>query len=309
MKHKDEGWGWMLSLDFFFVGMGAGMLIIGGLVDLFIGEGRTTVLGNFIGPALMAIGPGFLTLELGRPTQAWRVFMNPKAILTVGAWVMSMTIGIGFMYASFGIEMLPWSNGFGFVRRLLAVACVIFGVVSAIYPGMLLGRHKARPFWNGPGIISLFFLSSLVTGAAGHSLCGLVMAAPTLSDVLRNLPLLIEGLLGLQLLLWGGYIWVKRSGGTTAEATATKRWISGDLSVAFKVGVILCGTLLPMVLVLMSGVVFQGIGAGLVVLGGLIMRMLVVHSGEERTWLPGEQKYRSRLPRGDEAFLKAWNKK
>jgi hypothetical protein len=49
------------------------------------------------------------------------------------------------------------------------------------------------------------------------------------------------------------------------------------------------------------------VGAVLVVLGGLLMRWMVVHAGEHRTWLPGEQNYLSRLPEGDEAFLKAWD--
>jgi hypothetical protein len=42
----------------------------------------------------------------------------------------------------------------------------------------------------------------------------------------------------------------------------------------------------------------------MVLFGGILMRHLVVYSGEDRTWLPGEQKYRSRLPVGDEEFIK-----
>jgi protein NrfD len=52
----------------------------------------------------------------------------------------------------------------------------------------------------------------------------------------------------------------------------------------------------------------QGIGALLVLVGGVVMRCLVVYAGEDRTWMPGEQKYRKRLPTGDEPFLKAWNR-
>jgi len=59
---------------------------------------------------------------------------------------------------------------------------------------------------------------------------------------------------------------------------------------------------------MMHSQTMQAIGALLILFGGVVMRCLVVYAGEDRTWLPGEKKYRGRLPLGDEAFLKAWNK-
>ena len=41
-----------------------------------------------------------------------------------------------------------------------------------------------------------------------------------------------------------------------------------------------------------------------VLAGGLVLRFLVVYS-DDRAFLPGEEKYLSRLPRGDEPFLAA----
>jgi formate-dependent nitrite reductase membrane component NrfD len=307
MKHKHEAWGWMLAVDFFFAGMGGGMLFITGMAELFFGNGMTSLLGNFIGPVCMGIGSGFLILELGRPFQSWRVFMNPKAILTVGAWTMSVAMAAGIAYASFGIDLFPWS-GWTWARKFLAAISAVTGLVVATYPGILLGRHKARPFWNGPGMMSLFMLSSLVTGVAAHILSGFVVAAP-MPDGLKGFSGLAAGLLGFQLLLWFGYIWVKASGTTESEAAAAQRWINGDLSGTFKGGFLLVGTLLPLILLLLPAGIYQGTGAIFVLVGGLIMRMLVVRSGEDRTWLPGEQKYRSRLPIGDEEFLKAWSGK
>ena len=116
-------------------------------------------------------------------------------------------------------------------------------------------------------------------------------------------------LLACQLLFWTGYIWVKRSGGTAPEAVAAEQWISGKFSGSFKGGFLLAGTLVPLVLVLVPASVAQAAGALLILAGGLLMRILVVYAGEERTWLPGEKRYKARLPGGDEAFLKAWNHK
>jgi len=317
MSHKHDGWGWMLAVDFFFAGMGGAMLVIAGIGDLFLGDGQTSVLGNFAGAVFIAVGACFLILELGRPFQAFRVFMNPKTILTFGAWNMTLAIIAGILFASFGITLLPWSKLI-LLRKFFAAFCLIFGLVVATYPGALLARNKARPFWNGPGIMVLFFLSSFITGMAGHILCGYIIGESSWfivngyivgsfsSLVLQDLPHLTAILLLFQLIFWSGYIWIKWSGSTEREAKAAQRWISGDLSASFKLGFILLGTIVPIVLLLFTNPVVHSVGACLALLGGMIMRYLVVRAGEDRTWLPGELKYRSRLPVGNEDFLKAW---
>jgi len=306
----------MLAVDFFFAGMGGGMLVLAGMIELFIGEARTSFLGNLLGPVFMGVGCGFLVLELGRPFQSWRVFMNPKAILTAGAWIMSLAMVAGLAYAAFGIdprwfgsESFRWQQDQYPVRKLLSVVCVITGLVVATYPGVLLARHKGRPFWVGPGLIPLFLLSSLATGSAAHFLSGFLIAPEALSPVWASLPSLAGGLLFFQLVLWLGYIYVKRTGATAAEAASAQKWIDGEHAGSFRYGFLFAGTLLPLILLLQPLPALKAAGAVLVLLGGVVMRCLVVHSGRDRTWLPGEQKYRGRLPHGDEAFLKAsWNR-
>lgn len=303
MSQKHDTWGWMLAVDFFFAGMGGAMICIAGLVDLFYDQVGVSLLGNFLGPICIGIGAGFLILELGRPFQSWRVFVNPKAILTFGAWNMLVAIVAGLLLASFGLAQVPWQSSIGF-RKLLAVICVITGLVVATYPGVLLGRHKSRPFWVGPGLMSLFLLSSLVTGLAAHLLCGLTttVTAGILPDIFRWIA---AGLLVLQLALWLGYVLIKKTGTTRLEAEAASRWLDGDLAGLFKYGFLLTGTLVPLILLLWS-MSFVSVGSALILLGGLLMRWLTVSAGEDRTWIPGEQLYRSRLPKGNEDFLRAW---
>lgn len=307
MKHQEEGWGWMLAADFFFAGMGGGMLLLAGIIDFLQGEGHTSILGNFCGPICIGLGACFLILELGRPFQAWRVFMNPKAILTVGAWTMTIAIGAGLIYASFGLKMLPWSD-WVLLRKLAALGCIVTGLVVATYPGVLLGRHKSRPFWNGPGMMVLFLLSSLITGGAAHILSAVLIPAPAVEN-LSGLALLVAFLLAFQFLFWLGYLWVKVTGTTAREAKAALRWVKGDVSGKFKYGFLLAGTLVPLVLLLFLGKAPIALGAVLALAGGLLMRTMVVSGGQDRTWLPGEEKYRARLPLGHEEFLKAWNTK
>lgn len=301
MSNKHQTWGWMLAVDFFFAGMGGAMLVIVGISDLLFGTGNFSLLGNIVGPLAMCVGCGFLILELGRPLQGWRVFMNPKAILTFGAWMMTIAIGSGIVYATFGItnELIFWKD-WSLLRHLLAIVNIITGLVVATYPGVLLGRHKGRPFWVGPGIMGLFLLSSFITAFAAHSLCGLISG----QHGLNSIPIILSTLLFVQALLWIGYLWIKQSGTSKAEASCAQRWINGNLSSAFKVAFLLLGTLLPLVIALIPGTIPSMIAAALALFGGVVMRLITVQSGSDRTLIPGELRYRSRLPQGHEKFLK-----
>ena len=188
------------------------------------------------------------------------------------------------------------------VRKILAAFCILFGLIVATYPGVH-SQHKA-PFWNGPGIMVLFFLSSFITGMAGHILSGYVIGESSWfiaegyivnslsSLVLQDLPHLTAILLLFQLIFWAGYIWIKRSGGTDREAEAAQRWINGDLSASFKLGFILLGTIVPIVLMLFTTPVIHSVGACLAILGGMIMRYLVVRAAGPYL-ASGRAKYRS----------------
>ncbi|MEL1135995.1 NrfD/PsrC family molybdoenzyme membrane anchor subunit [Desulfitobacterium sp. THU1] len=305
MSQKHETWGWMLAFDFFFAGMGAAMLLFAGIAELFVGSNLST-LGILAGAVFIACGAGLLVLELGRPFQALRVFMNPKAILTFGAWNMSIAIVAGLLLGTSWIELFPWFGIVG-LRKILAILCVITGFIVATYPGVLLARHKSRPFWNGPGMMVLFLTSSLLTGLAAYIVCGWVsVAAPA---VYALFPQLAAGLCAFQFVIWIGYLWIKSSGTTAREVAAVRRWTTGNYANPFRVGFMFLGTVVPLALFLIPNGVSIGIAGILAILGGLLMRNLVVYSGQDRTWLPGEEKYRSRLPHGDETFLqKVWTK-
>lgn len=306
MSHKHETWGWMLAFDFFFAGMGAAMLLFAGIAELFLENGNLSTIGIFAAAVFVAAGAGLLILELGRPFQALRVFMNPKAVLTFGAWNMCFAIVAGLLLATSWVEVFPWFGMVG-LRKVLAVICIAAGLIVATYPGILLARNKARPFWNGPGMMVLFLTSSLLTGLSAYIVFGWIAeASPVVYEIF---PYLAAALCAFQLVIWFGYLWIKSTGSTEREANAVKRWTSGNYSGPYKIGFLLVGTLLPLILYLVPNSTSAGIAAVLAIVGGGIMRNLVVYAGQDRTWLPGEEKYRSRLPHGDEAFLqKVWTK-
>lgn len=304
MKHKDDVWGWMLAADFFLAGMGGGMLVIIGLAHFIWGKHTISLISAFAAPIFIAMGSGLLILELGRPFQGWRVFLKPQAILTIGAWNMLFAIGFGFCYALFFIPDVPWENWIG-IQNIFAALSVITGLVVATYPGILLGGHNSRPFWSGPGIMTLFLTSSMSTGFAAHQLFSALLP-PFATNLSNILSAVIAVALTCQVIFWFGYLYIKQTRSTDREEKASQRWIKGEFSGLFWIGFMLLGTLLPLILVLIKVSWALILGDILIIMGGALMRLMVIHSGDQRTWLPGEEKYRSRLPKGDEPFINAW---
>jgi formate-dependent nitrite reductase membrane component NrfD len=276
MSQKHEGWGWMLAVDFFFAGMGGAMLLIAGVTDLFVGEGRTSALASFLGAAFMALGSALLIFELGRPFQSWRVFMNPKAILTVGAWVMSLAIGAGLVYTTFSFAVFPWSDA-ALLRQLVAAFMIAAGLVEATYPGVLLGRLKGRPLWAGPGLTALFLNFFAVTAFAAHFLCGFAVA-PAKARRARRVPGDYRRAVGLAAVavvqLPVGE--AQRDGGRVGRRRAPDLREYSASSNSSSSWWVRCW---PLVAALMPSATVQAAAALLALLGGLVMRNLVVYAG------------------------------
>ena len=300
----ERNWGWPIAGYLFLGGLGGGAIIVSSVADLFLGRGDVFALGSFITAALIAVGSGLLVFELGRPLRFWRVFSRQKAIMTVGAWMLSLLIVTGFLYFTFWPDFSPWRPAVG-LRKALAVLNLVLGLGVCTYTGILLGSLNARRFWNTPALPVLFLVSGLSTGVALQSLlagawpyAGGQEAVEALHDTLRAVDL---ALIVMELVVIMVYVLMMRTTAGSAAARAAARWLNGAYVKWFWGGVIAAGLLLPLVLYALGVPVLPAL---CVLAGGLILRFLVVYS-DDRTFLPGEEKYLARLPRGDEAFLRA----
>ncbi len=302
MKYEHSHWGWMLAADFYLGGIGGGMLSILAVQDLFLGSAPTYFLLPLLAAAGPALGSALLILELGRPLQAWRVFLNPRAILAVGAWLMLLSIAFGVILSSFGIAVLPWSQWVP-VRHLVAFVCLALGLGISTYTGLLLGKMQGRSFWSGPGLALLFLLSAISTSAAAYGLFAAALGDP----ISRQAPLVMSNamFLALQLIFWMLYVGVKATSGGVDEVRAALRWTRGDRALAFWAGVIGLGLTVPIVFFIFGSDLMVVLGNLAVLVGGLLMRLMVV-AADERIWLPGEQAFAATLPDSREAFLHAW---
>lgn len=308
---KERTWGWPIAGYLFLGGLGGGMLVVSAAAELFFDTGSAFATGTFAAAIVIGLGSGLLIFDLGRPFYFWRVFSREKAILTVGAWMLSLAIVCGLIYGATLLVFSPWHDFEG-LRLVFAWICLLLGVGVAIYTGVFLGAIKARPFWNSPALPILFLVSALSTGLAGQSLLVHFWAfGATESEVIKIAGFLHGseiGILVLEIIVLMVYVLMMRYATTLSSSQIAATWLSGSKRVPFWGGMLGLGLVLPILLYLVPGSITSLLASALVLVGGIILRFLVVYT-DERVLLPGEEQFLFWLPGGDEAFLRSWEER
>jgi protein NrfD len=301
----ERAWGWPVALELFLAGLGGGIMIVSTVADLFFGTGNLFLPGSFAATVLLAIGSSLLIFELGRPFQFYRVFSLEKAIMTVGAHMLSLLIGVSFVYGTFLFSFLPWHPLEG-LRQVVAVIGLLLGISVVIYTGVLPASMKARPFWHGPALPVLFMVSAIANGIALQYLLVQALASDNDAAVAEgllsaaNIVLLVVGLIVLFI-----YVLTMRASAAPPAAQAANAWLKGRQKLAFWVGLVGIGLVVPLVLYAVGITIACILASAGVLIGGIVLRFLMIYSGD-RTPLPGEKEFLAKLPCGDEEFLRAW---
>ena len=301
----ERAWGWPIALDLFLAGLGGGIMIVSAVADLFFGTGNLFLPASFAATVLLAIGASLLVFELGRPFQFLRVFSREKAIMTVGAYMLSLLIAVSFAYGTFLFSFLPWHAIEG-LRQVVAVIGLLLGVGVVVYTGVLPASMKARPFWHGPALPVLFMVSAISNGIAVQYL--LVHVLSSGSDVAVAEGLLTAAnivLLVVELIVLFIYVLTMRASAAPPAAQAANAWLKGRQKLAFWVGLVVIGLIAPLVLYAVGINITWILASAGVLIGGIVLRFLIVYSGDRRL-LPGEAEFLAKLPSGDEEFLRAW---
>ncbi len=244
----ERAWGWPIALDLFLAGLGGGIMIVSAVADLFFGTGNLFLPASFAATVLLAMGASLLVFELGRPFQFHRVFSRQKAIMTVGAYMLSLLIAVSFAYGTFLFSFLPWHAIEG-LRQVVAAIGLLLGVGVVVYTGVLPASMKSRPFWHGPALPVLFMVSAISNGIAVQYL--LVHVLSSGSDVAVAEGLLTAAnivLLVVELIVLFIYVLTMRASAAPPAAQAANAWLKGRQKLAFWVGLVVIGLIAPLVL-------------------------------------------------------------
>ncbi len=286
---KKAHWSWEVVLYLFLGGLAGGTSLVTTLVHLLGSERDKTLVraGRYISLVCMLLSPILLIKDLGRPERFLHMLrvLKLRSAMSLGSWgitffgIFSGLLVIYQMAQDGLLNWLPWLARMlrAMPIRVLASITSFIGMFVASYTGVLLSS-TAVPLWGRARHIlgPLFLTSGLSTGLASLSLVEAASKAD--SDTLDRLESAEFATMLTELSLIAS---IRPTLGPLAEPL-----FKGKTGVAFSVGTVGGGLLLPLLLRLvwrLSGrkpTRSMNIGTSLLVLlGGLIMRYAWVAAG------------------------------
>ncbi|NIM51974.1 MAG: dimethyl sulfoxide reductase anchor subunit [Gemmatimonadales bacterium] len=282
-------WGWLVAIYLFLGGVGAGAYTIAA-INGFIGEGAelSTTVGLWISFPALLIGSACLLADLGSPTRALLSGMRPgSSWIARGFWIITIFMILAFLhFLLHSYTDVGQTSGGRTVLNVIAVAGIVFAVLTMAYTGILLGASKGIPFWRSGVVPVVFVVSALVTGhfsiMLGMTLVGQGAATvqPLRTMALEAAVLVVLEVLAIVFFLQAAYKLPDPR--ESAERIMRRR--------SFIVGYFILGLATPLVLMLIvyrsmtqpdagSNMVVVAVGAVLGLVGGLILRQAVLVCG------------------------------
>ena len=284
-------WGWLIVFYFFFGGLAGGCYFLAVLIDLFgRPEDRPLArLGYYIAFPCVVISGILLTLDLTRPERFWHMLLEshtlrpmfkPWSPMSLGSWAL-LIFGI-FTFLSFLGALadggrLSWRAAHrlhppGILGRVIVVIGGLFGFYVAGYTGVLLAVTN-RPIWSDTPLLGMLFVVSAASISAALMILlgqrsGWTTPAVLVLHRIDVWVIILEFLVLIAVVI---------SLGPVARA-----WLNAWGLLLF-LGVIVVGMLIPLALYWRRdwlGDRNMTTAAALVLVGGFILRMVIVFSAE-----------------------------
>ncbi len=282
-------WGWLIVFYFFFGGLAGGCYFLGALIDLFgRPEDRPLArLGYYISFPCILISGLLLTLDLHRPLRFWhmliesntfRPMFKPWSPMSLGSWAL-LIFGIfsflAFLSALAEAGRLNWPAARRFrppggLGGLLAVVGGVLGFYVAGYTGVLLAVTN-RPIWSDTPLLGMLFVVSAASISAALMILLADRSRASMTG-LRALHRMDAWVVALEFIV---LIAVIVSLGPVARA-----WLNAWGLLLF-LGVVVIGMWLPLALYWRQrGDLKMTSMAALVLLGGFLLRLVIVFSAQ-----------------------------
>lgn len=283
-------WGWYIILYFFIGGIAGGGFFLSALLYFFgRPEDRPVMrLGYYVACAGAMVSGALLTLDLTKPLRFWHMLIQANSgapmfkswsPMSVGAWGLLLFGGFAFLAALGALAeegRLDWKPlrwpvtralGRGVPAAAIAGLGSLFGCFLAGYTGILLAVTN-RPLWADSPLLGLLFLVSAgSTGAAALILLARWRGvAPPAS--LAWLSRFDRNVLGVELVVLVAFV---------ASLGSIARVLVGWWGLLLAVGVVGAGIVAPLVVERRN----VPRAAALVLLGGLLLRVVVILSSEQ----------------------------
>jgi len=305
-------WTWEVAMYLFLGGLTAGIMVFAACMTLLRKDGEapfaTTKLA-LLAPIVLSLGMTTLFLDLEHKLFVFRFYTSFQLLspMSWGAWILVViypvsilqilsTLRSGYPQASpyvdrlaAGKAILDWCEA---NRRAIALTAIPFGIALGIYTGILLSAFSARPFWNSGVLGPLFLVSGLSTAAA---LVALVARQHSEKVLFTRIDLV---LIAAELALVALFI-INLASGTEQQLIALDSIMSGPYTFVFWVLFVGIGLLVPLLLELLE---IRGLARRvaivapvLVLLGGYVLRQVMIDIGQESSWINYDTQYNAEL--------------
>ena len=312
-----HAWGWEIAVYLFLGGLAAGLIIYAAFYSLTNKDKKLfnalKVAPMFV-PIFLALGLMALFFDLHHKLYFWRLYttIHLNSPMSWGAWTLMLITPLSIVYAVLNLkvvfpkidlklhylkplnllmkssesETFNWEWKYKWMLNLesfllknfkvILWLLLIFGVILGIYTGILLSAFNARPLWNTSVLGMLFLVSGLSTAAAFIMLISKDHEEIKWFSKVDLLMIAIELFLIIHLFM--GLL-----ASTQVQIDAAKMFLGGKYTVAFWGFVVFLGLVFPAfleILELRGYNINPKIAAILILLGGLILRFVIVYGGQ-----------------------------
>ncbi len=296
-------WGWEIPVYLFLGGLVAGMMLISGYLA-FSGRYRErTQCACYqvptVGLALLSLGMLALFLDLEHKAYVWRLYTTFEITspMSWGAWILIL------VYPAISALLLlrapeTWSQKWhGILKplielsakwrdnpnivRAIGIVNMLLGGLLGMYTGVLLSAAGARPLWSS----SILWLLFLVSGASSASaLVHMIARDKSERELLAKAD---NGFLIVKLLVIALFF-IGLLNTSQSHIAAAMLLVGGPYAPVFWVFVVGIGIIVPLVIQILAvqhKVQHTAIPPLLVLLGGLVLRFVIVYAGQSSHWI------------------------
>ena len=242
VPHVPRPWGWKVSAYLWTKSIAAGVLLVAALgvfSELAGGGWLSGTVAPLLALVFLAITTGLLVFDLKRPERFLFILLKPnfRSWLVWGAFVL---LAYGLVATAWLVA--GWLGDVGALRAL-ALPAVLLAAAAAGYSALLFGQAEGRDFWQSPLVLPQLLVSAVVAGAA---------ALLVVEAVGRRDPAALGGLsawllLGVLVHAVALLIELFTYHPSLDAARAAKLITHGHYRFRFWVGVMVMGTVVPVV--------------------------------------------------------------
>ncbi len=289
-------WGLEIAADFFLVGLAVGAFLLSAGIKLYYGPNRVLPdehrkicrIGSYVALVGLVLGSVFLIGHLGHPERFFILFyrFQVSSVLAWGAW-----IKLGFTIFAFWYALLWWRDRPEDAKQRLVVGLIgsVFALSLGMYHGILRTVLKASALWNAGPTTVASILGFVLTGIAAVTL---VIALRRRSDVALKAILAVRWVLGLAIIaqLFTVLLWIFTLYAGPHDANMAAKVLMTRFPLLLWGGAIGLGLVVPLALGAYAivherkdprlSVVIPAVAAALVLIGGFILRYVIVVAGQ-----------------------------